>query len=140
MFNSPLVQNYINMFRSFATFTGRASRGEYWWAFLMNFIIVFAMQFIMTVIKVTASLLGGSVAAAMLAMLFSTIQSIYSLVIMVPMLALQVRRLHDVNRSGWWLLFSGTGIGAIFLLIWYCQKGTEDTNLFGSDPHPIRQY
>ena len=140
MLNTPLVQNYIKMIRNYATFTGRASRSEYWLAVAMNCIIVFAINIIRTVIVGVIALTGSKAAISVTNLLLTSVQSLYSLFVIVPMYALQVRRLHDVNRSGWWLLFSGTGFGSILLLIWYCTVGTEDTNLFGSDPHPIRQY
>ena len=140
MLNTPLVQNYIKMIRNYATFTGRASRSEYWLAVAMNCLIVLALNLVRGVIIAIIGFTGSRTGIAVINMLLSTIQSLYSLFIIVPMYALQVRRLHDVNRSGWWLLFSGTGFGSILLLIWYCTVGTEDTNLFGSDPHPIRQY
>ena len=140
MLNTPLVQNYIKMIRNYATFTGRASRSEYWLAVAMNCLIVVALNLVRGVIIAIIGFTGSRTGIAVINMLLSAIQSLYSLFIIVPMYALQVRRLHDVNRSGWWLLFSGTGFGSILLLIWYCTVGTEDTNLFGSDPHPIRQY
>ncbi|MBQ5338827.1 MAG: DUF805 domain-containing protein [Oscillospiraceae bacterium] len=140
MLNTPLVQNYIKMIRNYATFTGRASRSEYWLAVAMNCLIVLALNLVRGVIIAIIGFTGSRTGIAVINMLLSAIQSLYSLFIIVPMYALQVRRLHDVNRSGWWLLFSGTGFGSILLLIWYCTVGTEDTNLFGSDPHPIRQY
>lgn len=140
MLNTPLVQNYIKMIRNYATFTGRASRSEYWLAVAMNCLIVLALNLVRGVIIAIIGFTGSRTGIAVINTLLSAIQSLYSLFIIVPMYALQVRRLHDVNRSGWWLLFSGTGFGSILLLIWYCTVGTEDTNLFGSDPHPIRQY
>ncbi|MBQ9906823.1 MAG: DUF805 domain-containing protein [Oscillospiraceae bacterium] len=140
MLNTPLVQNYIKMIRNYATFTGRASRSEYWLAVAMNCLIVLALNLVRGVIIAIIGFTGSRTGIAVINMLLSAIQSLYSLFIIVPMYALQVRRLHDVNRSGLWLLFSGTGFGSILLLIWYCTVGTEDTNLFGSDPHPIRQY
>ena len=53
----------------------------------------------------------------------------------LPTLAVQVRRLHDLDRSGWWILISLIPlVGAIILLVWACSKGTEGENRFGSDP------
>lgn len=141
MTQSSLIKNYLKMFRNYAVFSGRASRSEFWWAFLMNYIIIFVTQFFSSFVSAFATMLGGdSIVFSLINLLFSTVSGIYSLAVYLPILALQVRRLHDINRSGWWLLFSGTGIGSILLLIWFCKAGTEDTNLFGSDPYPIRQY
>ncbi len=56
------------------------------------------------------------------------------LALFLPNLSVQIRRLHDVNRSGWWVLIGLTGIGVIPLIIWACMKGTSGTNSFGADP------
>jgi len=45
-----------------------------------------------------------------------------------------VRRLHDLDRTGWWLLIAFTGIGIILLIVWNCMKGTTGSNSFGADP------
>ena len=62
--------------------------------------------------------------------------NIYSLLTVLPTLGVSVRRLHDINWSGWWWLVSLTGIGAIFLVVLYGLKGTDGENRFG--PKPIR--
>ncbi len=60
---------------------------------------------------------------------------IFSIATIVPSLAVQVRRLHDIDKSGWWILISFIPIiGAIWLIVWFCLKGTEGDNRFGSDP------
>jgi uncharacterized membrane protein YhaH (DUF805 family) len=51
----------------------------------------------------------------------------------IPTLALKVRRVHDVNKSGWWILIAFTGIGYFLLLYWYCLKGTLGANYYGED-------
>ena len=48
--------------------------------------------------------------------------------------AVSVRRLHDLDRTGWWLLIAFTGIGIILLIVWNCMKGTTGSNSFGADP------
>jgi uncharacterized membrane protein YhaH (DUF805 family) len=57
-----------------------------------------------------------------------------SLLLLLPGVAVSVRRLHDLDRSGWWLLLTLTGIGIILLLIWDCMRGTPGPNRFGPDP------
>ena len=52
----------------------------------------------------------------------------------MPGLAVPIRRLHDIDKSGWWILIGFTLIGIIFLLIWFVRRGTEGPNLFGDDP------
>jgi uncharacterized membrane protein YhaH (DUF805 family) len=63
------------------------------------------------------------------------LNSIFSLLTFLPGLCLAIRRLHDVNRSGWWLLIGFTIVGLFFpLLYWNCSKGTTGENRFGADP------
>jgi uncharacterized membrane protein YhaH (DUF805 family) len=59
---------------------------------------------------------------------------IFSLFLTIASLALVVRRLHDTNKSGWWYLIIFTIIGVLPLLYWYCKKGDEGENRFGSNP------
>lgn len=60
--------------------------------------------------------------------------NIVSLILFIPGLAVTVRRLHDLGRSGWWILVAFTIIGIFVLLYWYCQEGERATNRFGDDP------
>jgi uncharacterized membrane protein YhaH (DUF805 family) len=57
-----------------------------------------------------------------------------SLALLLPDVAVSIRRLHDLDRSGWWLLICFTGIGIIVLLVWDCMRGTLGPNRFGPDP------
>jgi uncharacterized membrane protein YhaH (DUF805 family) len=59
---------------------------------------------------------------------------VVSLALMLPGIAVSARRLHDLDRTAWWLLIALTGIGVILLLIWDCMKGTTGSNRFGVDP------
>jgi uncharacterized membrane protein YhaH (DUF805 family) len=59
---------------------------------------------------------------------------VVSLALLLPSIAVAIRRLHDLDRTGWWLLLAFTGIGAIVLLVWDCMKGTTGSNRFGADP------
>jgi uncharacterized membrane protein YhaH (DUF805 family) len=108
-------------FSHYVTFSGRASRSEYWYW------VLFAA-------------LGGLVTAVIDAAIFgyhagvSPLNSIFGLVVFLPGLAVAARRLHDTDRTAWWLLLALTGIGAIVLIIWFCFKGTPGPNRFGPDP------
>lgn len=132
---------YLQMFRNYAVFSGRTDRKAFWIAIAVHYALV-------TILGTISSMLSGYTAIITMdphssnpvAVIISMIITLYTLAVIIPMTALGVRRLHDVNRSGWWLLIALTGIGSIVLLIWMIREGTEDTNLFGSDPHPIRQY
>ena len=99
-------------FRKYADFTGRAARSEFWWFEL--FIII---------------------AQAICGVLYRPLGTAFSLAVLVPAFAVAARRLHDTDRSGWWLLlWLAPLIGWIVLLIWYCQRGTAGSNRFGPPP------
>lgn len=105
-------------FALYATFTGRARRSEFWFFWLFN-------------------LLANGVAAILDAAIFSggPLNAIVSLLLLVPNLAVAVRRLHDVGRSGWWLLIVFVPlVGIVVLLIWYISAGEHGANRFGPDP------
>lgn len=107
-------------FRKFATFQGRAARSEYW--FFVLFIVLAS-----TVLTVIDAVTGIGVLAL-----------IFTLVTLVPAIAVSVRRLHDTDRAGWWyLLFLVPLVGPIVLLIWFCGRGTAGANRFGEDPLPV---
>ena len=107
-------------FRNYVTFAGRASRSEYW------FWTLFAI-------------LVGAAAAILDAALFPgldarPIHSLASLALFLPGLSVSVRRFHDLDRTGWWLLILLTVIGIIVVLIWFCLRGTGGPNRYGFDP------
>ena len=82
----------------YATFSGRATRSEYWWFFLFQVLVL-----------VVASMLGD------------VVNGIVTLLLLLPALAVGARRLHDIGRSGWWQLLMLTGIGYLVLLFWWVQ-------------------
>ncbi|MGV3733176.1 MAG: DUF805 domain-containing protein [Microcella sp.] len=105
-------------FRKYADFTGRASRSEFWWAMLFQVIvgtIAGVVLSVVLVLVVIAVVIGadrpGAPETLLAAALWSTVVmviglSLISLPLLVPTLAVTVRRLHDTNRSGWWVLIS----------------------------------
>ena len=105
---SVILKNYVN-------FSGRATRAEFWWFFLFNFII-----------SLILGLLGKAGA---------TLQSIWSIAVMLPQLGLGVRRLHDINKSGWLMLLSLIPIvGWIILIVWWAKAGDMTDNQYGPVP------
>jgi len=114
----------------YATFTGRATRSEYWWW-------VLALILLMLVLGVID---GALVAPVMGFEQFSPeagqpLSMLASLALLLPSLAVSVRRLHDVDRSGWWYLLSLIPvIGTLVLLYWYVQPGSSGDNRFGPEP------
>lgn len=103
--------------QKFAVCRGRASRSEYWWFFLFNI------------------LLSAAYGAISLIPVINIIGFIALIVFCIPSFCVGIRRLHDLNASGWFcLIWLIPLVGSIFMLIWFCQKGTTGPNRFGPDP------
>lgn len=118
-------QAVSSFFTRWKDFNGRSSRSEYWWA---TFFVILTSIF--TNILTLFLGLSGSIVAIIVLLLIV----IFSLFLTIASLALVVRRLHDTNKSGWWYLIIFTIIGVLPLLYWYCKKGDEGENRFGSNP------
>ena len=111
-------------FSKYVVATGRASRSEYWWFQLFLVIIQFTTIFSDTLLFTDLVVEDG----------ISPINTIASLAMFLPSMCAYIRRLHDVNRSGWWMFIALTCVGIIPLIIWVCSKGTDGPNDFGDDP------
>jgi uncharacterized membrane protein YhaH (DUF805 family) len=117
---------YVKVLKKFAEFSGRAQRAEYWFFVLFNSIIALA-------------LMGGAMAAggqeSSMGGILMMVYNIYNLAVLVPSLAVSVRRLHDTNRSGWWLLIALIPcVGAIILIVFFVQDSDPGPNRFGPNP------
>ena len=109
-------------FRNYVGFKGRAARSEYWyWTLFVYLLLIVAWLIDMTVFGFNTT---GVNPMAVLA----------SLATLLPTLAVSARRLHDIDRSGWWALLIFTVIGYIVLIYWACLRGTVGANRFGPDP------
>lgn len=109
---------YLTVLKKYAVFSGRARRKEYWIFFFFNVIIASVLGFI-------EGLAGGP----------GVLGSLYSLAVLIPGIAVSVRRLHDTNRSGWWLLIGLVPlIGTIVLLVFMVQDGQPGENQYGPNP------
>mgnify|MGYP000573615578 CR=1 FL=1 len=122
-----------SVFSNYANFRGRARRSEYWWWFLAYIIIIFVLGFVERAVlgsgSSEVSTGAGEVSASFNAGILS---GLFMLASIIPSIAVAVRRLHDIDRSGWWLLISFVPlIGALLLLYWYVQPGTPGANRFG---------
>jgi len=102
---------YIEVLKKYAVFNGRARRKEYWLFFILNLMIVYSLGFI-------ESLASGP----------GIIDKIYTLAVLIPGIAVGVRRMHDTGRSGWWLVLPVVNIVCLLL-----DSQPED-NRFGSNP------
>ena len=110
-----------------SNFKERTSRSEYWWGYLFSVIFSFSIGFI---IGIAAALMGVEEGSTTMGLL----QLPLTLFIMIAGLSLGVRRLHDIDRSGWWCLIIFTIIGIFVLIYWACKRGNEGENRFGADP------
>lgn len=120
------MQWYLTVFKKYADFSGRARRKEYWIFTLFNSIIILFLALLSFALTAANSSLG---------IVFMVIYCIYALAIIVPSLAVAVRRLHDTNRSGWFYLIGFIPVvGGIILLVFFCLDGNPDTNQYGPSP------
>lgn len=111
-------------FKNYANFSGRSSRGAYWWLLLINILISLVLGFVDGLMFTNAVRSTG----------FGVLGGLYSLATLIPGIAIGFRRLHDVDKSAWWLLIALIPIvGAIVLLIFTAQAGTSGSNRFGPD-------
>ncbi len=102
----------------YATFSGRATRPEYWYFYLA---------------VVAASVVAAIVDAVLHINLLNTL---VQLGVMIPTMAVASRRLHDIGRSGWWQLVALTIVGVFVLIYWFAQKGSPEANRFGQPSQP----
>lgn len=111
-------------FSKYATFSGRASRSEYWWFNLFLFVV--------------QSLVGSSVFIAGINSPAESLSGIVSLVLFLPSLAISVRRLHDIGKGGGWILINCIPlIGTIIYIIWMCKDSEYIDNRFGPVPNVV---
>jgi uncharacterized membrane protein YhaH (DUF805 family) len=101
----------------FADFSGRASRSEYWYLVLPIMIVSFILKFV-------DSMFFG----------LSILSMIFAVATVVPTVSAGVRRLHDTDRSGWWMLIILVPVVGLVIFYFLCQPGTQGQNRFGSEP------
>ena len=114
-------------------FRSRSSRSEYWWATLFVTLASFPVGFIVGLIIGSLSL-GAGFSETTMEIMLAIVMLPVQIFIIIASTCLVIRRLHDVDKSGWWYLIIFTIIGMIPLLIWYCSRGTDGDNRFGKDP------
>lgn len=114
-----MIQWYLKVVKdNYANFEGRARRSEYWYYTLMNILIILTLAIL-----------------TMVSSIFMFVYAIYALAVIVPGLAVAVRRLHDINKSGWFILVGFIPfIGGIWLLVLLATEGDRGDNQYGEDP------
>ncbi len=110
------------MTSNYCRFSGRASRSEFWWFWLFSWILAVVVSLIFS-----SSETGNLIAS-----------SVVSLILLLPTLGLCVRRLHDIGKSGWCLLIGLIPlVGAIILIVWYCNPSIQEANQYGPVPNTV---
>ena len=112
---------YLGCWKKYAEFAGRARRQEFWMFVLFNLLVSIAVGIVDGILG-TSGALGG----------------LYSLAVLIPSLAVAVRRLHDTDRCGWWLLLPLIPlVGGIILLVFFCIESKPGSNRFGANPKGV---
>ncbi len=107
---------YLMVLRKYAVFDGRARRKEYWMFVLFNFIISFGLGFI-------EGIAGFNVGSNE-----SVLANIYQIAVLIPSIAVGIRRMHDIGKCGWFILIP------IYNIILFATDGDEGDNQYGADP------
>ena len=107
---------YVKAWKKYAVFSGRASRKEYWMFLLFNVIVAFLVGMVSAILEPATSSDQ------------SVLGNIYQLAVLIPSISVGCRRMHDTDRSGWWLLVP------IVSLIFLIEEGTKGNNKFGPNP------
>jgi len=105
------MKYYLKALQNYATFKGRASRSEYWYFVLFNVIFSIVLGFVSGIVDLPI------------------LYTIYSLALLIPSIAVAVRRMHDVGKSGWFVLIP------IYDLILACTQGVKGENEYGTEPN-----
>src|ERR1700694_291507 len=115
---------YLQALKKYADFSGRARRREYWFYILFYLII-------MIVLMICDGFIGTTMQGAGIGIL----TGIYALAVLIPTLAVTVRRLHDTGRSGWWIFIQLVPIVGVFILLYFLVSDSKpETNAYGPSP------
>lgn len=118
---------YLEALKKYAVFSGRSRRAEYWYFVLFNLIVLIVLELIDALLG-TYSFVQG----------IGLLSGIYSLAVIIPSLAVTVRRLHDIDRTGWWILINLIPlIGTIVILVFAVTDGTPGSNQYGANPKEV---
>lgn len=117
------MNHYLSVLKQYAVFSGRCRRKTFWLFLLFSTLISLACSAV-------DELLGLRIFREQ-----GLLSFLYSVAVLLPSLGVGVRRLHDLDRSGWWLLIMLIPlVGTLLLLIYFCLRGTAGPNRFGADP------
>jgi uncharacterized membrane protein YhaH (DUF805 family) len=116
------------VFKKYAVFSGRSLRSEFWYWILFTFLVSIVLSIMDSILFNSNISLADS---------NGPLEIIFNLATLVPTVSVGARRLHDVDKSGWWQLIAITVVGLIPLIIWFARVGTKGKNDFG-DPAPTK--
>lgn len=135
------IEAVRNCLSQYAGFQGRAPRSEFWWFSLFTLLVDLAIMLVGgmlisgTIMNIQAN--GESVASWYAMTAPNWMMSLAHLALFLPTLAVTVRRLHDVGRSGWWIFIMLVPLfGLLLLLFWWVQPSQHQTNAYGPSPLP----
>lgn len=113
---------YLDAWKNYVNFQGRARRQAFWMFILFNIIAMIILGFV----ERLTGLCGDG---------YGLLSGLYSLAVLLPSIALSVRRLHDTGRSGWWIFLGFIPlIGTIILIVFYAQDSQAGSNSYGPNP------
>ena len=116
-----MVEGYKKFWINYTKFDGCSSRADYWWTLLANIIVAAILGFVFGLISSVTGIKA-----------ITFIPYLYTIAIIIPDIALSIRRLHDINKSGWFLLIALLPlIGSIILLVFYCLPSVDEDNKYG---------
>ena len=119
---------YLKVLKQYADFSGRARRRELWMFTLFNLIFLIVAAILDNVLGITFNIMGQSA-------FYGWLYVIYALAVFIPGLAVAVRRLHDIGKSGWnYFIGLIPLVGAIILLVWFCKDSQKGENKWGVNP------
>lgn len=122
---------YFAVLKKYAVFSGRARRKEYWMFGLFNVIIVMVLALIEGIAGIIAGIAPGDA---------SLLVGIYALAVLIPSLAVANRRLHDTNRTGWWMFIPLVPvIGSIVIFVFLVKDSQLDENQYGPNPKTLEE-
>lgn len=118
---------YVSVLKKYAVFSGRARRKEYWMFALINTLI----SILLLVVDISIGTFSRDLGLGLL-------NGLYGLAILVPAIAVGVRRLHDTGRTGWWVFLALIPcVGPIVLIVFMVMEGDPDSNAYGPSPKAV---
>lgn len=122
-------------------FTGRASRSEFWWFCLFLWLAEAALLLVVVLLVVGLFLMLRDDQPLFTVILINGLNWLTvstNVVFVLLLVAVAVRRLHDIGRSGWWLLIAPVPLGVLVLIFWWAQPSAKDVNTYGPLPLPLQ--